>query len=133
MLSTFFSRLDTQYQPIVAETAVNENYRELMDRASYFMTELIKTLDRDSPDIDTIFLVTHAATKIALGRALLKDEEAEIRTGVCSLDTYIRTDKNTWIAKAIGETHYLADGEEMHWDFGTFSASYSADTESNLS
>lgn len=131
MLSTFFPRLDTTYHPIISETAVNENYRELMDRASYFITELIKTLDNNSPDIDTILLVTHAATKIALGRALLKDEDAEIRTGVCSLDTYVRSDKNTWIAKTIGETHFLAHGEEMHWDFGMFFVSHLAARNSN--
>lgn len=101
-----------------------------MARASQFIEEFVARLDKESPEISTVFIVTHAATKIALGRALLNDGDAEIRTGVCSLDTYVRSAPaggergaaSSWVAKAIGETHYLADGEEMHWDFSKYLA-----------
>lgn len=88
-----------------------------MERSNLFLDQLISRLNMESPEIETIAVFTHAATKISLGRVLLKDSDAEIRTGVCSLDTYV-LENDKWTAKAIGETHYLTDGEEMHWGFG---------------
>lgn len=118
-MATFFPKdtIDQSYIPILQETAIDEDYNQLMSRASKFVEDLVTKLDSESPEIHTVFIVTHAATKIALGRAILQDKDAEIRTGVCSLDTYDRKDDGSWVATAIGETHFLADGEEMHWDF----------------
>lgn len=90
-----------------------------MQRATEFLDKLINKLNKESPEIHTVFIVTHAATKIALGRALLKNPELDVRTGVCSLDTYVvDPESGKWVAKTIGQTDYLADGEEMHWSFG---------------
>lgn len=115
----FFPRIDDQYEPQVSFTKVRDNYKGLIERSTLFLDQLISKLNKESPEIETIIIFTHAATKIALGRVLLKDPEVEIRTGVCSLDTYV-LENNAWVAETIGETHYLTDGEEMHWDFSEF-------------
>lgn len=105
--------------PIIPKTKVSDTYDGLIDRSTLFLDELIAKLNKDSPDVETIFIVTHAATKIAMGRVLLREPDVEIRTGVCSLDTYVY-ENGVWVAKSIGDTHYLTDGEEMHWGFGKF-------------
>lgn len=124
VLASFFPQgtVNTGYTPILGSTAVDEDYAQLMSRAANFIERFVAQLDKESPQISTVFIVTHAATKIALGRAILNDPEAEIRTGVCSLDTYDRADDGSWRATALGETHYLKDGEEMHWDFRKFNS-----------
>lgn len=103
----------------MSKTKVSDTYEGLMSRASEFLDQLIDKLNEESPEIHTIIIFTHAATKIALGRALLKDPNAQIRTGTCSLDTFV-LENGSWSAKALGETHYLSEGEEMHWDFGEY-------------
>lgn len=101
---------------------MSDTYEGLMDRSEVFLEQLIKRLNTDHPEIDTIIIFTHAATKISLGRVLLESPEEEIRTGTCSLDTYVLDSKNKkWVAQSIGETHFLTEGEEMHWDFAGFS------------
>lgn len=106
----------------MSKTKVSDSYEGLMNRSKVFLDQLISRLNKDHPEIDTIIIFTHAATKISLGRVLLDSPEEEIRTGTCSLDTYVLDNKsNKWVAQSIGETHFLTEGEEMHWDFSGFS------------
>jgi transcription factor C subunit 7 len=119
VLKEHFPLVDTNYIPIEPTTFVSETREELHARAARFITGLIARLDAEQPEVEAVLLVTHAATKIALGRALLQDPEREIRTGTCSLDTYVRTrGSDHWEPERIGNTDFLSKGEEMHWGFG---------------
>lgn len=112
--------IDDTYTPIISEAHLQESYEQLLDRAKLFFKELVQRLDTEEPEVDHILIVTHAATKIALGRAIVGDDNLDIRTGTCSLDTFVRDpkDSNTWVAEKIGDTSFLTNGEEMHWSFG---------------
>lgn len=114
--------VDESYESIVTDCRMHESYEELLERAKYFVNGLIERLDKTQPEIENILIVTHAATKIVLGRAILKDDDIYIRTGTCSLDTYVRDPETPekWTAESLGETSYLTNGEEMHWGFGKF-------------
>jgi len=61
-------------------------------------------------------LVTHAATKIALCRALLDDPKAEVRCGICSISKFVREEDN-WKRVLNGYARHLSCGEVMHWEF----------------
>lgn len=112
--------IDESYVPIISESVVGETYEELLARAKNFVSKLIERLDNEYPDVESIMIVTHAATKIVLGRAIVKDDNLAVRTGTCSLDTYVRDDKDStkWTAEKIGDASFLTNGEEMHWSFG---------------
>lgn len=116
------SLIDESYTPVIDHSTVGETYDQLLARTKDFVAKLIARLDSEAPHIENILIVTHAATKIALGRALLHDDYIDIRTGTCSLDTYVRDPEapENWIAKSLGQTSYLTNGEEMHWNFGKF-------------
>lgn len=121
VLKKHFPIIDTSYNPIQPNTFVSETQDELHTRTAKFIEELVARLDAENPETEAVLLVTHAATKIALGRALLQDPSCEIRTGTCSLDTYTRkSGSGSWEAVSIGETGFLSKGEEMHWGFGKF-------------
>lgn len=123
-LSPLFPGLiDESYKPITPVSKDGETVEELHQRAIECVTNLINEL-KNEPEIKTILLVTHAATKIALGRALLGDPNAEIRTGTCSVDKYVLSsdDKSgapgDWTQQLNGYADFLTKGEEMHWSFG---------------
>lgn len=113
--------ISESYEPIITQSHAQETYDQLLDRAKLFIKNLIERLEKEDPDVENILIVTHAATKIVLGRAITGDDQLDVRTGTCSLDTYTRDSENPdkWIAESIGDTSFLSHGEEMHWSFGT--------------
>ena len=79
-----------------------------------------------------MLIVTHAATKIALGSALLQlksvtdvidDNQTVLRAGACSLSKFVRdgedktNDTIQWKIVMNGNCEFLTQGEEMNWDF----------------
>lgn len=100
---------------------------EVFERAKLVWAKLIPLLDAKYPNVDNIIIVTHAATKIALGMALLKrkgvydtiddDSHTLLRAGACSLDKYKRIGEDQWEILMNGNCEFLTNGEEMHWDF----------------
>ncbi|KYR00997.1 hypothetical protein DLAC_02073 [Tieghemostelium lacteum] len=65
----------------------------------------------------TIIIVTHAATLIALGRAVVDDIEYQFRTGVCSLTKASQDPENNnkWFIEYSGKVDHLSGGEQYHW------------------
>jgi len=68
--------------------------------------------------------VSHAATVIALGRAIVRDREMAIRAGTCSLSKYVREDR-TWRCELNGWTGHLAQGEQvgavsLYWEYEAY-------------
>ncbi|EDK46840.1 hypothetical protein LELG_05021 [Lodderomyces elongisporus NRRL YB-4239] len=107
---------------------------DILARAQNFWKAFIPQFEKEHPEISNILIVTHAATKIALGSALLQletvtspidDNHAMLRAGACSLSKYIRaddtfaTDNLKWNLVMNGNCEYLTQGEEMNWDFTT--------------
>ncbi|KAI5952158.1 TFC7 [Candida theae] len=109
-----------------------ETGEEIYSRATQFWHKFIPIFEKEYPDIENILIVTHAATKIALGSVLLKlgsvtspidGEETMLRAGACSLSKYVRItdDANDFDWKLVmnGNCEFLTKGEEMNWDFTT--------------
>lgn len=102
-----------------------ETEEEIFDRAKLFWTKFIPVFEARFPEIETILIITHAATKIALGLALLKlsgvrdyidDDNNILRAGACSLDRYNRSESG-WTLIMNGNCDFLTKGEEMNWTF----------------
>ncbi|CAG78559.2 histidine phosphatase superfamily [Yarrowia lipolytica] len=121
VLKGFFPRVDKNYNSLVVAGDDGEDEAELHERTKRFLNVLIEKLNKEEPEIETILIVSHAAPRIALGRALVGDNSLDIRTGVCSLDTF-EVDKEgglcgEWKLKSSGQVDYLSEGEVMHWGF----------------
>ncbi|ODQ63415.1 phosphoglycerate mutase-like protein [Nadsonia fulvescens var. elongata DSM 6958] len=116
-LHEFFPRVNTAYKSMVVCSPEGEDTEEIHERAKRAIKCIVEDLEKNHPEIEAVMITTHAATKIALGRALLNDSTKAIRAGVCSLDIYQRPDTNSsWEITHSGVEH-LIKGEEMNWDF----------------
>lgn len=110
-----------------------ETGEEIYTRATQFWHKFIPLFEKEYPEIENILIVTHAATKIALGSVLLKlgsvtsaidGDQTMLRAGACSLSKYVRaspSDSNDfdWKIAMNGNCEFLSKGEEMNWDFTT--------------
>ncbi|KAK6352988.1 hypothetical protein TWF696_004978 [Orbilia brochopaga] len=92
LLSSFFPILNTAYTQIITPAARGETMAQVHDRAAYALTRLITHVDETYPDVTAIVLVSHAATVIAAGRALVGDPEMSVGAGTCSCSVYKRRD-----------------------------------------
>ena len=102
-----------------------ETEEAIFARANLFWSKFIPIFEKRFPDITNILIISHAATKIALGLALLNlsgvrayidDDKDILRAGACSLDKFIR-DGNKWNLVMNGNCEFLTHGEEMNWTF----------------
>lgn len=104
-----------------------ETQEAIFQRTKAFWAEFIPLFEKQYPDVSRILLVSHAATKIALGMSLLKHASVQedidfkgtktkIHSGACSLDKYV-LDGSAWTMVENGRTDFLKDGEEMNWNF----------------
>lgn len=109
----------------VIPDVTGETEEDIMARGYAFWKLFIPAIEKKLPAIETVLIVTHAATKIALGMSLLghsnvfeslDEDQNTLRAGVCSLDKYV-LDNGHWTLTMNGNTEFLAEGEEMHWDF----------------
>lgn len=109
----------------VIPDVTGETEEDIMARGYAFWKLFIPVIEKKFPAIETVLIVTHAATKLALGMSLLghsnvfeplDKENNTLRAGVCSLDKFV-WDSGKWNLKMNGNTEFLAEGEEMHWDF----------------
>ncbi|CAN6674888.1 transcription factor tau 55 kDa subunit [Trichomonascus vanleenenianus] len=109
------------YTPLLVPSRKGETEDEIHERCIETVRRLVSEL-RNEPEIKTILIVTHAASKIALGRALVGDRNFEVRTGTCSIDKYVMKpdsegEPGEWTCEYTGKTDFLPRGEEMHWSF----------------
>ncbi|CAK9442188.1 uncharacterized protein LODBEIA_P59310 [Lodderomyces beijingensis] len=106
-----------------------ETPERILQRARAFWHAFIPQFEAQFPRVENILIVTHAATKIALGCALLELDSVTsaidadgtmLRAGACSLSEYVRNEgDNKWALKMNGNCEFLTQGEEMNWDFTT--------------
>lgn len=128
LLNKFFDDLNQEWTSTLTASNKGETEAEILLRCGLFWKQFIAKIDAQYPEVKCILIVTHAATKIALGMSLLGfqnvrdtidiDGEAFIRSGACSLDTYDY--KDGWKLTSNGQTHFLEKGEEMSWNFSKF-------------
>lgn len=114
-----------------------ENHTEIFARAQLFWQRFFEVFPKKYPEIETVLIVTHAATKIALGMSLLglssvydyiDEEENLLRAGACSLDKYVH-EQDTWKLVMNGNCDFMEKGEEMNW---TFHSSFEAGSDEDI-
>lgn len=121
-LKKFFPTVKEDYKSLVQVPVEGETEEELHERSKLAFQAVLEDINKNSPDVKTILVVSHAATRIGLGRALVGERYLNIRTGVCSLDRFVlEQDKESKIGnfrmEYSGKCDFLKEGEEMHWSF----------------
>jgi transcription factor C subunit 7 len=93
VLKALFERYDEEYVPAIKPSVKGEKIEDLHDRCAYALHKIIGKSDREG--VKAICICTHAATLIAIGRALtghLPDDVAEgdFRPFTCAVSTFVR-------------------------------------------
>ncbi|CAI4787227.1 BFH_collapsed_G0050680.mRNA.1.CDS.1 [Saccharomyces cerevisiae] len=148
ILSKFFPGVISQeWDSTLTPNEKGETEQEMYMRFKKFWPLFIERVEKEYPNVECILLVTHAASKIALGMSLLgydnprmslNENGDKIRSGSCSLDkyeilkksydtidetddqtsfTYIPFSDRKWVLTMNGNTEFLSSGEEMNWNF----------------
>ena len=104
LLKRLFENYDEEYKPSIKPSVNGEKIEELHDRAAYAMHKLIER--SDSEGVKAICVCTHAATLIAIGRALTgrmpKDiAEEDFKPFTCGVSTFVR--KRNGIEEGVNE------------------------------
>lgn len=120
-LSTWFPHIKPSNRDcsLLYPTQKGETSAEFHERVKEVVARIIDKLDREGV-VETVLLSTHAATSIAIGRALVGDSEREIRAGTCAVGKYVRKEGGAlgeWEQTMNGAAYMLEKGEERHWDF----------------
>lgn len=150
-LENFFpQKLNKNWESTVIPSNKGETEEDLYLRCKIFWPKFINQVEREFPNVETILLVTHAASKASLGMNLLGfsnwreplDEDGNIiRSGSCSLDKFelvpstndegeetVPFESRQWRMTMNGNTEFLTKGEEMNWDYrNAFEAGSDAD------
>ncbi|RPA88204.1 phosphoglycerate mutase-like protein, partial [Ascobolus immersus RN42] len=122
-LHQFFPRIVLSGdEPIFVPRANGEKFDEVHDRCAYVLARLIEDLDREWKETGTgvksVLLCGHAASVIAMGRALRGDVDMEVRAGTASLSEYMRVGfGGGWDMVRNGDCSFLEGGEERNWWF----------------
>jgi transcription factor C subunit 7 len=93
VLKGFFPRYSTTYTPTIIPNVNGEGIAELHNRAAYALHRIIEDCDRDG--VEAIVICTHAATIIAIGRALTGRmpeaiDEEDFHPFTCGVTTFVR-------------------------------------------
>ncbi|KAH6719768.1 histidine phosphatase superfamily [Leptodontidium sp. MPI-SDFR-AT-0119] len=96
VLKKLFDHYDDAYKPAIKPSVNGETLDELHDRTAYALHRIIEQCDREG--VKAIVLCTHAATLIAIGRALtgrMPEDIAEedFRPFTCGVSTFVRRGK----------------------------------------
>ncbi|KAL0259723.1 C6 zinc cluster transcription factor-like protein [Diplodia seriata] len=96
-LETHFpSQLDGGYAPVLIPSTNGESIPDLHDRIAYTLSRVIAAVDAEGPDGPRALLIcTHAASMIAIGRALTgrmppDDGEEDFKCFTCALSRFDR-------------------------------------------
>jgi transcription factor C subunit 7 len=93
VLKKLFERYDEQYRPFIKPSVCGESIDELHDRTAYALHKIIEKSDREG--VKAILICTHAATLIAIGRALTgrmpeDSSDEDFRPFTCGLTRFVR-------------------------------------------
>ncbi|KAM0792000.1 hypothetical protein ACM66B_007111 [Microbotryomycetes sp. NB124-2] len=126
---------DKAHTSLVYPSRKGESVDEIHDRAEKVLRELVRKFDKVE-GVKHLVLYSHAATGIAMSRALAEDRDLDVRSATCSVSAFKRDateDANSardglgkWRRILNGETSFLSRGEERHWDY-TYVEAYEED------
>lgn len=106
---------------ILTPPQTGESIQQIHSRAKSVISKLIESVESEelNDEVKVLIIFTHAATNIALGRALVGDESTSlpIRSGCCSIGKYDRQVEGGWEQTLNGDSTHLEKGEERHWEF----------------
>ncbi|EHN00187.1 Tfc7p [Saccharomyces cerevisiae x Saccharomyces kudriavzevii VIN7] len=98
ILSKYFPGvIGPEWESTLVPNEKGETEQEMYTRCKVFWNLFIEKVEKEYPNVECILLVTHAASKIALGMSLLgyanprmslNENGVKIRSGSCSLDKY---------------------------------------------
>lgn len=93
LLNSLFPRYDTEYEPTIIPSVNGESISDLHDRIAYALDAIIKRSDEEG--VKAIILCSHAASILAIGRALtgiMPDniEEQDFKPFTCGLSKFSR-------------------------------------------
>jgi len=96
VLRALFERYDDGYTPVIRPSVNGETIEALHDRTAYALHRVIEQADREG--VKAIIICTHAATLIAIGRALVgrmpeSIDEEDFRPFTCGVSTFVRKGK----------------------------------------
>lgn len=90
-------------------------------RAAGFLDLFVPAVEHAFPDCTHVLLVSHAATVIALTRALVGDPTLPLRVGCCSLTEVARVPGGSplggWEARRLTDGTHLKGGASREWGF----------------
>ncbi|GJE86070.1 histidine phosphatase family protein [Phanerochaete sordida] len=122
-LRSYFSEIDPSWSSVWYPSRKGEDVPEVHDRTEGVLATVIPELERRfEGKHKRILLVSHAATIIALTRALAGDREKPMRIACCSLTTFQRDSPGQapldgWKLLSLGDGSHLKDGATRDWGF----------------
>lgn len=126
-LKTLFPSVDAEdWSTIWYPSRKGEDVDQVHARVAGMLEALVPAVESKFGDRHKkILLVTHAATAIAVVRALVGDRELPLRVGTCSVTEMVRKDdaardgkvSGAWEAKVLADGKHLKDGASRDWGF----------------
>lgn len=122
-LQQYFGEIDPSWSSIWYPSRKGEDVSQCHDRTEGCLSALISEVERRfGGKHKRILLVSHAATIIALNRALVGDRDAPMRIGCCSLTEFRRSKEGDtplagWELVRLGDGSHMKDGATRDWGF----------------
>ena len=122
-LQNFFGEIDPSWSSIWYPSRKGEDVDECHDRTAGVLEALVPEVERRyGGKHKRILLVSHAATIIALNRALAGDRTIPMRIGCCSLSEFQRTQPGekaleSWKLLRLGDGSHMKEGSTRDWGF----------------
>ncbi|KAH7915802.1 histidine phosphatase superfamily [Hygrophoropsis aurantiaca] len=129
-LQAYFPTIDPVWSSLWHPSRRGEDLPQLHARTAGVLGALIPEIEARFPGAKRVLLVSHAATVIALARALLGEPALPLRVGCCSLTEVVRregaetgTGRGTvgvlggWRALRLVDGAHLKEGASRDWGF----------------
>ncbi|PIL32007.1 hypothetical protein GSI_06711 [Ganoderma sinense ZZ0214-1] len=122
-LRTHVSEVDDAWETILYPSRMGEEIDEVHDRARTLLRALIPTVEyKYNGAHKRILLVSHAATCIALTRALVDNPALPLKVGCCSVTNFKPRDVSSnavgnWEATKLADGTHLKEGASRDWGF----------------
>ncbi|KAL3228532.1 Transcription factor tau 55 kDa subunit [Nakaseomyces bracarensis] len=94
----FHDKIRLEWESCAIPSEKGETEEELFKRCQDVLDKFIRKIEEDFPNVETVMIITHGATKIALGLSLLgrpttrctvgEGSKEYLRCGSCSLDKF---------------------------------------------
>ncbi|KAI1797839.1 histidine phosphatase superfamily [Ganoderma leucocontextum] len=122
-LRTHVSDVDDAWETLLYPSRKGEEIAEVHDRARALLRALIPTVEHKYNGAHKrILLISHAATCIALTRALVNNPALPLRVGCCSVTDFRPRDASSnavgnWETTKLADGTHLKEGASRDWGF----------------